>query len=580
MARIAVVRKDRCNSQGCGGFLCAKLCPINRTGKECIIKGADNKPVIDEVLCTGCGICQNRCPFEAISIINLPQELSRAPIHRYGANGFALYSLPMPLFGRVVGVLGRNGIGKSTAVKILAQVLAANLGREKAEIDELIAMFRGTEMQVFLEKVRKGEIKVAYKPQNIDAGRAQGIVGELLRKVDEKGELASVADKLNIGGILKSDVQSLSGGEMQRVAIAATVLKKANVYIFDEPTSYLDIKQRLIVSRFIKGLADADTAVVAIEHDLVALDYMADIVHIMYGREGAYGIVSLQKNARAGINAYLDGFLREENVRFRGEKIRFEVQAPEKRKAGPPLFSWPAFGKSLGRFTLHAEPGSISGHETVGVLGENATGKTTFVKILAGALSPDGSSLKTSVSVSYKPQYLKAADTLAAEYLAGTVEKYQTDLVRPLGLGPLLTKKLSELSGGELQRVEIAKALSQERQLVLLDEPSAYLDVEQRLMISRVIKNFAYSRGFSVLVVDHDLVFLDYLSERLMVFSGTPGISGTASGPHAMDEGMNRLLSEVSITLRREKETKRPRINKPGSIKDEEQKKSGKYYYA
>jgi ATP-binding cassette, sub-family E, member 1 len=152
--------------------------------------------------------------------------------------------------------------------------------------------------------------------------------------------------------------------------------------------------------------------------------------------------------------------------------------------------------------------------------------------------------------------------------------------VKPLGLTPLLTKKLNELSGGELQRVAIARALSQKADLVLLDEPSAYLDVEQRLIVSKIIRGIAEMKALSVLVVDHDLVFLDYLSNRLLVFDGKPAVHGTANGPFSMEEGMNRLLKDVGITLRRELESGRPRINKPGSQKDSEQKRSGKYYYA
>ena len=139
--------------------------------------------------------------------------------------------------------------------------------------------------------------------------------------------------------------------------------------------------------------------------------------------------------------------------------------------------------------------------------------------------------------------------------------------------------KASELSGGELQCVAIAEALARDCDLVLLDEPSAYLDIEQRLVVSKAIRNVISNRGISALVIDHDLLFLDYLSDRLMVFEGKPAQHGTAAGPFSMEEGMNRMLSTLNVTMRRDEESHRPRVNKPDSVKDREQKKSGKLYY-
>jgi ATP-binding cassette subfamily E protein 1 len=307
---------------------------------------------------------------------------------------------------------------------------------------------------------------------------------------------------------------------------------------------------------------------------------MADLVHIMYGKEGAYGVVSQPKPARTGINVYLDGYLREENVRFRDQKIKFEIRPPHDGKAAEGLVEWPELRKRQGQFELVAEPGIVYRHETVGVLGENAIGKTTLVKMLAGKEEPDSGKVKET-EVAYKPQYLDTEnDELVASFLARAVQKYTNELINPLSLKPLLARPLCTLSGGQLQRVNIAKALSEDAQLVLLDEPSAYLDVEQRLLASKIIRSIAQQRGLSVMVVDHDLVFIDYLSSRLLVFDGEPAIRGRAMGPFSMEQGMNSLLKEVDITLRRDPESARPRINKPGSQKDQEQKKSGKYYYS
>jgi len=403
MTRIAIIRKEHCNPLKCQN-LCIKLCPRNRTGEECIIVGEDGKPVIDESLCTGCGICSNRCIFEAIHIINLPQELKKDPIHIYGKNGFHLYNLPIPIFGKVVGILGQNGIGKSTAIKVIAGILKPNMGdlsKKSFDINELIDFFKGTEAQTFFEKVRDKKIIISYKPQEVDfiPKKFDGKVIELLKKVDQKNMLNEVSEKLGIEKILDHNIKDISGGELQRVAIAAAVLKKANLYVFDEPTSYLDIKQRIIVSKFIRELADEETAVFVVEHDLTILDYIADLIHVMYGKEGCYGVVSQTKSAKAGINVYLSGYLKEENVRFRDHAIKFMERPPAKMSKKNILTGWTEIEKKLGNFRLDAKQGNIYKNTVVGILGENAIGKTSFVKMLAGVLKIDKGAINEKIKV-------------------------------------------------------------------------------------------------------------------------------------------------------------------------------------
>ncbi|MEM4336976.1 MAG: ribosome biogenesis/translation initiation ATPase RLI, partial [Candidatus Woesearchaeota archaeon] len=513
MSRIAIVKKERCKGGIDCPYICANACPVNRSGKECIrIEEKTRKIVIDEELCIGCGICIKKCPYEAIDIINLPEKLSKNPVHRYGRNGFHLYNIPIPIFGKVVGIVGKNGIGKSTALNILSGNITPNLGEEKeASYKEIIEFFKGTEAQLFFEKLKQGEIKVSFKPQAVEliTKKFEGKVRDLLKKVDEKNIIDEVTKSLNLEDVLDTDIKNISGGELQRVAIAATVMKKANFYIFDEPTSYLDIKQRINVSNFIKKLANEDIAVMVVEHDLIILDYMADLIHIIYGKEGSYGIVSQPKSVKNGINVYLEGYLKEENIRFRDKALKFFARPPVEKRKEIVLTSWSDIRKKLENFELEVASGEIKKPEIIGIVGENGIGKTTFVKILAGIIKSDSGEVKEKIKISYKPQYIsRDSEELVLNVLKEAISQYEILLIRPLELKNLFLKKINELSGGELQRVAIAECLAKDADLYLLDEPSAYLDVEQRLTVSKVIKEVIENRSKSCLVVDHDLLFI------------------------------------------------------------------------
>jgi len=586
MPRIAILDRDKCHPKKCAQE-CQSYCPGVRTGDETIIiEERTLRPTLSEELCSGCGICVHKCPFKAIFIINLPQELEGRCVHRHGPNGFALYGLPIPRVGRVTGIVGQNGIGKTTALEILSGKLKPNLGqRTPASARELNEFFKGSELQAYFAKI--GETKVVYKPQAVDKlpAAVKGKVGKLLEKVDERGVAKKLAKDLRLDEVLDREISHLSGGELQCLAIAAVAAKEADVYYFDEPSSHLDVYQRLNAARVIRGLAHSDKAVLVVEHDLATLDYMCDRVHVIYGTPGAYGVISGPRGVRVGINVYLDGYLREENVRFRREPIKFEVRPPMKlRAAGKPFISYKHMTKRFKGFELAVKAGEVYKGEVVGIVGPNGIGKTTFVKMLAGEAKPTSGKIDICMSISHKPQYPRVEfEGTVESWLRSTLgvldQALEVEVLEPLDVKPLVEKEIATLSGGELQRVAIAACLGRKADLYLLDEPSAYLDVEQRLSMAKVIRRTMEKREAAAFVVDHDVLAIDYISDRLLVFSGEPGKNGKTHGPVGMRDGMNLFLREVNVTFRRDPYTGRARANKPESSLDVEQREKGEYFY-
>ncbi len=582
--RIAVIDKGRCRPKVCG-LLCQRMCPRVRSGDETIIVDEDTgKPVIQEDLCVGCGICVSKCPFDAIIVTNTPEETG-VLTHQYGRNGFRLYGLPVPKEGNVVGIIGVNGIGKSTAVKILSGQIKPNLGELEGELSwgEVIKRYRGNEVQNYLEALSSGEEKAVYKPQYVDGlAKMGGTVKELLEKVSKSW--SGMAEELELEMIIDRNVKDLSGGELQRVAIAIALLRDVGLYFFDEPTSYLDISQRLKVARRIRELAESGKSAIVVEHDLIVLDYLSDYVHIAFGEKTAFGILSQLKKTRVGINEYLKGNLKSENVRMRAEEIIFEETGTDKFKSEDLLCTYPKIEKKYEGFGLEVGPGELYKGSVVGIVGPNATGKTTMMRVLVGEEENDAEEVELNLKLSYKPQYLKPVDKSVREVLTAVSKDlykshYKTDVLEPLELEGLLDHNVKELSGGELQRVAIAECLSRGADIYFLDEPSAYLDVEQRLRVAKIIRKKMENEKKSAMVIDHDIGFIDYISDNIMVFSGEPSVSGKAGKPMGLREGMNSFLKDMGVTFRRDEETRRPRANKPGSQKDKEQRSRGEYYY-
>lgn len=563
-------------------------------GKLCIeVKSTDKIAFISEFLCIGCGICVKKCPFEAIAIINLPTNLESQVTHRYTANAFKLHRLPTPRPGQVLGLVGTNGIGKSTALKILAGKLKPNLGRydDPPDWEEILKYFRGSELQNYFTKVLEDNLKALIKPQYVDhiprAIKGSQTVNQMLESKLELDNKQRMLDELELNVVLERDVSQLSGGELQRFAIAMTCVQQADVYMFDEPSSYLDIKQRLRAAEVIRSLLHPDCYVVAVEHDLSVLDYLSDFICCLYGKPSMYGVVTMPYSVREGINIFLDGFIPTENLRFREDSLSFKMAetAEEVVVDKSHHYTYPSMTKTLGGFKLTVQEGGFTDSEIIVMLGENGMGKTTFVRLLAGD-TPDDETDKQTLSVSLKPQTIspKFPGTVRMLLLkqikaAFMHPQFQTDVLKPMNLDNIIDQEVKTLSGGELQRVAIVLALGKPVSIYLLDEPSSFLDSEQRIIASKVIKRFILHAKKTAFVIEHDFIMATYLADRVIVFEGTPAVAATATPPQSLLTGMNKFLASLEITFRRDPTNFRPRVNKMNSMKDREQKAAGNYFF-
>uniref|UniRef100_A0A8C6TVF5 ATP-binding cassette, sub-family E (OABP), member 1 n=1 Tax=Neogobius melanostomus TaxID=47308 RepID=A0A8C6TVF5_9GOBI len=561
--RIAIVNHDKCKPKKCRQE-CKKSCPVVRMGKLCIEVTPQSKIVlISEGLCIGCGICIKKCPFGALSIVNLPSNLEKETTHRYCANSFKLHRLPIPRPGEVLGLVGTNGIGKSTALKILAGKQKPNLGRYDSPPDwqEILTYFRGSELQNYFTKILEDDLRAIVKPQYVDQipKTVKGSVGAILTRKDDTETQTIVCKQLDLTHLRDRNVEDLSGGELQRFACAVVCIQRADIFMFDEPSSYLDVKQRLKAAITIRSLITPDRFIIVVEHDLSVLDYLSDFICCLYGVPSAYGVVTMPFSVREGINIFLDGYVPTENLRFRETSLVFKVAETANEEEVKRLrhYQYPEMKKTLGDFILEIKAGEFTDSEIMVMLGEN--GNKREVPIL---------------NVSYKPQTISpkfrgSVRALLHEKIrdAYTHPQFITDVMKPLQIESIIDQDVQNLSGGELQRVALTLCLGKPADVYLIDEPSAYLDSEQRLMAARVIKRYILHAKKTAFVVEHDFIMATYLADRVIVFDGTPSKHTFANTPQSLLAGMNRFLSLLEITFRRDPNNFRPRINKLHSIK-------------
>lgn len=264
----------------------------------------------------------------------------------------------MPRPGQVLGLVGTNGIGKSTALKILGGKQKPNLGKFGTPPDwaEILVHFRGSELQNYFTRILEDNLKAIIKPQYVDhiPKAVKGQVLEIMASKSQRNNLEWVMTELDLNHVKDRTVDVLSGGELQRFAIGVVIVQNADVYMFDEPSSYLDVKQRLkaasCIRTIVQGAEGLQRFVLVVEHDLAVLDYLSDYICCLYGTPSAYGVVTMPFSVREGINIFLAGFVPTENLRFRDEELNFKLSSNTELFENPgklSLYHYPEMTKTM-----------------------------------------------------------------------------------------------------------------------------------------------------------------------------------------------------------------------------------------
>ncbi|MFX0051496.1 MAG: ribosome biogenesis/translation initiation ATPase RLI [Candidatus Hermodarchaeota archaeon] len=594
MKKITVVMRDKCSPDTCN-YRCINLCPVNMTGKKSKpvivpkaikLHGTSVFPVINHKHCINCGICGNTCFKRAIKTVNIPGEIEEwNPVHQYKESEFQLFGLPILNQGTVTGVIGENGIGKSTLLNILAGKIQPNGGNfSKKAFNLFLTNLSTPGMARYLETVSSGELTVSLKSQNLTHLKQRGLTPQELFEDMEKEDL-KIVEILRLKSLLSKELTVASGGELQRVAIAQTMMKPADVYLLDEPASYLDFSQRLNLARVLKHKLNKKRSILIVEHDISVLDYWSDLIHILWGEPHVYGVVSRALSVKKGLNSFLSGWLKEENIHFRHRVISFKRSVTKRQWKERPYIQWDNDLVTLDGFALDVKSGKIFFGEILVIVGENGLGKTTFANLISGRIPGHP---KINAIISYKPQQItKDFDLTVSEFLqkvTGTflnTKEWKLKLLSPLGINHYLDREMRELSGGETQRVFIAACLAKSADLYILDEPSAFLDALERTKIANVIRNQTKRNPkCAVISIEHDVQLADFTADRIMRFEGIPSQYGVITSPMSKRDGMNAFLKSLNITFRRDPETGRARINKENSQMDKKQKEIGEFYYS
>jgi ABC transport system ATP-binding/permease protein len=450
--------------------------------------------------------------------------------------------------GEVVGVVGRNGAGKTTVLKVLAGMLEPDAGRVTHTGHVSIGFLHQTDDIAADASVR--DLIVGRAPDHVWAAnpRTRATVEHLLADVD-----------------LDAQVASLSGGECRRVALVALLLDDHDLLALDEPTNHLDVEAIDWLAGELRALQRAGVGMLAVSHDRWFLDAICTriwevhegTVHAYEGGYAAYVLARAERARQAAAAAARrDNFLRKElawlrrGAPARTSKPKFRLAAAEALITDEPeprdrlqlqRFATARLGKDVfdldevsvalgGRVLLRNLSWSIGPGMRIGLIGVNGSGKTTLLRLLTGELTPDSGSVKRgkTLRIGYLSQgmeelrgsdrVLQSIDRVRRQArLARGAEASASSLLEDFGFtGDRLTARLDDLSGGERRRLQMLRLLLDEPNVLLLDEPTNDLDIDTLTVVEDYLDNWPGT----LLVVTHDRYFLERVCDVYYALMG------------------------------------------------------------
>ena len=480
--------------------------------------------------------------------------------------------------GECVAILGRNGCGKTTLFKILTGEMDyddgevfVNPNKRLGLISQIPVFPMGYTVEDVLRSAFRTVLAAKQKMEALEAAMASGATDEQLRQYDE------LTNRFTAGGGYEMDVEvdkvcnglgispdqrqqpfdSLSGGEKTRVNLARLLLEKTDILLLDEPTNHLDLRSVEWLEGYINAFKGT---VLAISHDRYFLDRVADrCIEIVDGHgefySGNYSFYIEEKQAR--FNLQLKQYEQEQaklkqlgytvermkgwginnrtlyrramSIQHRMERIKktekpktektMKASFGEKDFSGDVVFKMKNVSKALGERTLFSDVElNVEGGERIALLGDNGTGKSTFIKCLLGDEDCQGKiQFGPTVKWGYLPQIIHFAHPERTLYDTMLYEKNCTPQVARDRLGQFLFqgedvfKTVGNLSGGEQSRLRLCMLMDEKINLLILDEPTNHLDIASREWVEAAIEEF---EGV-LLFVSHDRYFIEKFAERI-----------------------------------------------------------------